>query len=88
MAFGPVESREACIKATEKVFQRLMLKDPDGEKLQFDTLALLAVQPDGSLDEAKLTDLVRLFRPDREGQLTLLDFAKCVDSCYKDLRLL
>jgi hypothetical protein len=65
-----------------------MLNDPDRSALQFDTLALLAVQPDGSLNEDKLSDLVKLFRPDRDGNLTLLDFAKCVDSCYKELRLL
>ena len=32
--------------------------------------------------------MVKLFRPDREGNLTLLDFAKSVDSVYKELRLL
>jgi small-conductance mechanosensitive channel len=64
------------------------LNEPSKTSLHFDTLALLAVQPDGSLNVAKLTDLVRLFRPDRDGNLSLLDFAKCIDSCYKELRLL
>jgi hypothetical protein len=88
VAFGPADTREKCIAATENVFHRLTLNEPGSTTLQFDTLALLAVLPDGSMDKAKLTDLVRLFRPDRSGNLSLVDFAKCVDSCYKELRLL
>ena len=88
VAFGPADNREKCIASTQNVFHRLTLNEENNTSLQFDTLALLAVQPDGSMDVAKLTDLVRLFRPDRDGNLTLLDFAKCVDSCYKELRLL
>jgi hypothetical protein len=88
VAFGPADTREKCIASTQNVFHRLTLNEKSNTSLQFDTLALLAVQPDGSMDVAKLTDLVRLFRPDRAGNLSLLDFAKCVDSCYKELRLL
>jgi hypothetical protein len=88
VAFGPADTRDKCIASTENVNKRLTLNEPSNMSLQFDTLALLAVQPDGSMDLAKLTDLVRLFRPDRDGNLSLLDFAKCVDSCYKELRLL
>jgi small-conductance mechanosensitive channel len=32
--------------------------------------------------------LVKLFRPDREGNLTMLDFVKSIDAVYKDFRLL
>jgi hypothetical protein len=56
--------------------------------LTFDVLALLAVRRQGDLDEQKLKALIKLFRPDREGNLTLLDFAKSVDTVYKELRLL
>jgi hypothetical protein len=89
LAFGAADTRENCIKSCEKVFHRLLSngKDTDGI-LRFDTLALLAIHSDGILDETKLKDLVRLFRPDREGTLTLVDFAKSVDSVYKDIRLL
>jgi hypothetical protein len=31
---------------------------------------------------------VKLFRPDRQGYLTVLDFVKRVDSVYKEFRLL
>jgi hypothetical protein len=88
VAFGPADTREKCIACTQNVFHRLTLNEASDTSLHFDTLALLAVKPDGSMNVAKLTDLVRLFRPDRDGNLSLLDFAKCVDSCYKELRLL
>ena len=88
VAFGPADTRQGMIKSTERVYNRLMLYTRNSNVLHFDTLALLAVEPDGTLDETKLRKLVRLFRPDREGNLTLIDFAKSIDSVYKDLRLL
>jgi small-conductance mechanosensitive channel len=89
VAFGVADTREACIKSTEKVYFRLLSNDTSGcGYLHFDTLALLAVNADGTLDDKKLTELVRLFRPDREGNLTLMDFAKSIDAVYKEIRLL
>ena len=88
VAFGPADTRQGTIESTERVYNRLMLNSPDTNVLHFDTLALLAVEQDGTLDETKLKELIRLFRPDREGNLTLLDFAKSIDSVYKELRLL
>ena len=90
IAFGPAENRQNAIESTERVYDRLLLNSQDGASrvLHFDVLALLAVQPDGTLDVDKLKDLIRLFRPDRQGNLTLIDFAKSVDAVYKELRLL
>jgi small-conductance mechanosensitive channel len=88
VAFGAAGTREQCIESTEKVYARLLLNAPGTSVLNFDTLALLVVQPDGTLDLKKLKDIVRLFRPDREGKLSPLDFAKSIDACYKELRLL
>jgi hypothetical protein len=65
-----------------------MLRTPDAKVLKFDTIALLAVAPNGDLDEDLALELIRFFRPDRDGNLTLLDFAKSIDTCYKELRLL
>lgn len=65
-----------------------MTSSPDDSTLSFNTIALIAVNNDGSLNEAKLKELVKLMRPDREGHLTLLDFCKSVDEVYKELRLL
>jgi hypothetical protein len=65
-----------------------LLNSPDSDVLQFDTIAQMAVSPNGALDETLAKDLIRFFRPDREGLLTLLDFAKSIDTCYKELRML
>jgi len=71
------------------VYDRLLLRTPDADVLHFETLALLALDDDlESVDQLKAKDLVKLFRPDREGGLTLLDFVKSVDSVYKEFRLL
>ena len=57
--------------------------------LPFETIALLAFDDeDETIDQGKARDLVRLFRPDREGRLTMLDFVKSVDSVYKEFRML
>ena len=37
---------------------------------------------------AKIKSLIRLFRPDRSGELTRLDYTKSIDTVYKELRLL
>jgi small-conductance mechanosensitive channel len=56
--------------------------------VQFEAIALLALDEKGNIDQQKAKDLVRLFRPDRQGYLSVLDFVKSVDSCYKEFRLL
>jgi hypothetical protein len=88
VAFGPASTRQECVESAETVYNRLMLCIPSKLCLTFDVLALLAVRRQGNLDEEKLKALIKIFRPDREGNLTLLDFAKSVDSVYKELRLL
>jgi hypothetical protein len=88
VAFGPADTREHMVDNAEKVYQRLLSSHPDKLILNFDTFALLAIQPDGTLDLDLLKSLVSLFRPQRDGSLSLLDFVKSVDSVYKELRLL
>lgn len=56
--------------------------------LNFHVLALLGVLPDGSLDQDKLVTLIRVFRPGRDGTLSIVDFVKSVDAVYRELRLL
>jgi hypothetical protein len=77
-----------CIQSAQEVYLRLLLRTPDNATLNFDVLALLGVQRDGALDHHKVKDLIRLFRPDRDGTLNMLDFVKSVDAVYKELRLL
>jgi hypothetical protein len=40
------------------------------------------------LDEKALKGLVKIFRPDRDGTLSLVEFVRSIDRVYKDLRLL
>ena len=42
VAFGPADTREACVESAQNLFSRLMLLTPDETVLQFDTLAVLA----------------------------------------------
>lgn len=88
VAFGLADTRENCISSAQKVYLKLRSSRPELVCLSFDTLALLAMNPDGRLDKEKLKELIRIFRPDREGNLTLLDFVKSVDAVYKELRTL
>ena len=88
IAFGDVGSRECMIASSQEVYRRLLLKSPDPNILKFDVLALAATQSDETLNQDKLKDMVRLLRPDREGDLSLLDFVKSCDSVYKEARLL
>jgi hypothetical protein len=87
-AFGPAYSREACIESSQAVYGRLMLGTPSEAVLPFETIALLALTETSEIDPQKVKDLVKLFRPDRQGYLTVLDFVKSVDSVYKEFRLL
>jgi small-conductance mechanosensitive channel len=88
VAFGKADSRDGCVTSAFDVYRDLLTCSPEHTELNFDILALIAVEPDGLLNEAKLLEIVKLFRPDREGNLSLIDFVKSVDSVYKELRLL
>lgn len=87
-AFGPATTRQECVAGAEALYHRLLSSTPEQQLLPFDVIALLAIDSSGDLDEVKVKELIRLFRPDREGDLTLLDFCKSIDAVYKDLRLL
>jgi hypothetical protein len=88
-AFGLADTRETCVASAQDVYLRLLLRTPDsGGVLPFDTLARIALHRDGELDEDKVKELIRVFRPDRDGALSLLDFARSIDAVYKELRLL
>ena len=64
------------------------MANPEDGHVHFETLGLMAVDSDGNIDEEKARELVKVFRPRRDGVLTMLDFVKSVDSVYKELRLL
>mmetsp|Transcript_26351 Transcript_26351/g.44013 ORF Transcript_26351/g.44013 Transcript_26351/m.44013 type:complete len:1247 (+) Transcript_26351:137-3877(+) len=87
-AFGPADKREACVESAQEVFRCLLLPNPTSPDLDFTTLTALAMTDDNTLDESMVKDLVRVFRPDRAGKLSMMDFVRSVDRVYKDLRLL
>jgi len=87
-SFGLANNREDCIESAQEVYYRLLPGSSDPQTLQFDVLALLGLHHDGPLDQSKLKDLIHLFRPDRDGNLTMLDFIKSIDQVYKEIRLL
>lgn len=87
--FGPCINREACIESSQRVYNRLLLNQADGETvLNFDTISLIAKKQDRELDREKMKELIRLFRPERDGTLTMIDFVRSIDAVYKRLRLL
>lgn len=88
VAFGPADQRDSCIDSAQKVYDRLLLRQPEDNVLHFDVIATLAVNRDQSVHTDKLKALIRLFRPHRDGHLAKLDFLKSVDKVYKDFRLL
>ena len=89
-AFGLADSREHCIESAREIFKCFVpatSQSPD--TLQFDSLSSIAENPEtGELDEKMLKDLVKIFRPERDGTLKLLDFLRSIDRVYKDFRLL
>ena len=87
--FGNCDTREDCVASAQDVYLRLLLENPDSNGvLQFDTIAALAKGKNGDLNYEKVKALIRVFRPERDGSLSLLDFARSVDTVYKELRLL
>jgi hypothetical protein len=57
--------------------------------LKFHTIALISrIDETGQLDTDVMKDLMRLFRPTREGEISLVDFCKSIDSVYKEIRKL
>jgi hypothetical protein len=77
-AFGPARKREQCIASAQMVYEHL--HDPSSGTLTFKTLSALAVdEEDGKTDLAKIKSLIKLFRPERNGDISKLDFIKSVD---------
>lgn len=87
-SFGPAGTREDCITSAQDVYRRLVLLSEYEDVLNFEVLALLGAKSDGSLDHDKLMELIKLFRPDRDGSLSMVHFVRSVDKVYKEIRML
>lgn len=88
--FGPAETREACVVCSQNLYGRLLKLDVTvGDDLHFNAIASIAVDPwTGELDQEKANELIRIFRPERNGGMSLLDFVTSIDSVYKEVRML
>ncbi|CAJ1957658.1 unnamed protein product [Cylindrotheca closterium] len=86
-AFGPASNRNECVESAQNVFKQLLAQ---GETdVEFETIAAsLAVREGHMLNPERVKSLIRVFRPNRDGSLSVLDFAKSVDAVYKEFRLL
>ena len=74
--FGKADTREHCIESAQKVFEKL--RTGRRHVVDFSALKQVAVTEDG-IDKEKLRQLVRIFRPNRIGEISKLDFVKSCD---------
>jgi len=88
VAFGLADTREHCFESAQREYNRLLVLQNSGEVLHFNTIASVALQKDGEMEQDNMRELVRLFRPQRNGELSEVDFLKSTDSLYKEFRLL
>ena len=51
--FGPADTRENCIESAQNVYNRLLLRTPGKQVLEFETLALVALLDDDTVDQHK-----------------------------------
>jgi len=87
-SFGPAGTREDCVISSQEVFSLLLNMSDSETLLNFEVIALLGAKNDGTLDQDKLIDLIKLFRPDRDGTLSMVHFVRSVDTVYKEVRML
>jgi len=87
-AFGPASTRDLCIKSSKSLYKRLLSLSPGSTVLHFDIIGVLAYNVDGIFDNKKAKSLVRLFRPDKFDEVSLLHFVQSCDGVYKRLRYL
>ena len=84
--FGPAATRNECISSSQALFEKLVRLGESKSAVDFEILAVIAVDDDGNSDPMKKRTLRRLFRPDMRNQLPLLAFVASCDSVYKRLR--
>mmetsp|Transcript_6362 Transcript_6362/g.13250 ORF Transcript_6362/g.13250 Transcript_6362/m.13250 type:complete len:903 (-) Transcript_6362:51-2759(-) len=90
-AFGPVESREECIKSSEILFRRLLkiMNDGDNDSLDFNKVMRWLLRGCKTPEEKEKKErFAALFCPAKDGQLYIIDFIGAIDEVYKKVRLL
>lgn len=76
LSFGLANTREACVNSSRRTYDRLLRLQGTTDVLYFDTIALVAKNTDGTVEDDTLHRLYRLFRPDKDGRVAPLDFIK------------
>ena len=84
--FGSASTRDECIAASHSLYWKLAQCVPGSSSIDFDVLAIIATNDDGTQVENKLKLVRRLFIPDANNELNLLAFVQSVDNIYKRLR--
>ena len=77
-SFGIASDRNSAIASSHSIYWKLLkyAPEPDAKVLDFDILALIAIDENGVEDEAKMKALRRLFQPDAHNELSLLAFVQ------------
>jgi hypothetical protein len=74
--FGRADSRDACIASSAKIYERLVNIQEVTTNLQFSTLAEIAMDNRGQIIQKKMKRLIDVFRPNKDKELSLLDFTR------------
>lgn len=75
-SFGKAGTRVECIESAQKVFDRLKTNRRD--TIDFQKLKQLANEDD-LINQGKLQELIKVFRPNKHGEISRLDFVKSCD---------
>jgi hypothetical protein len=85
--FGLADTQKHCAESSQKVFERLRMKHPESDVVKFETLLAIAVNDDGTVDRGKAKSLKKMFKPNRNGDISLLDFVKATNDVYKRIKM-
>ena len=88
-AFGPVDSRNDCIRSADRLFRRLLLLFEEEETIDVDNLTRWMYKGcKGPGEKESAAHLIMLLNPDIENRLNVLDFVSGIDKIYQRVRLL
>jgi small-conductance mechanosensitive channel len=75
--FGRADSRDACTASSASVYEKLVTcQDGENMNLKFATLAEIATNNTGQINQKKLKRLLDVFRPNKDKELNMLDFTR------------
>ena len=77
-AFGKAATREQCIQSAQRIFDAIT-GNSRRHVLDFKALCQIAEEDDGSYDKQKIKFLIKVFRPNRLGEITKMDFIQSID---------